>query len=110
MEAQMTRYLVTYHGGGGMPESAEGRQQMMAAFGQWVAGVGDAMVDPGTPLGATRVVAQTGTADAPADGPIGGYTVIEAADLDTAVALVRPHPFIARGGILQVLEAINLPS
>ena len=37
----MPTYLVTYHGGGGPPPSAEAREQMMAAFGAWVASVGD---------------------------------------------------------------------
>ena len=43
---------------------------------------------------------------APASEPTAGYTVIEADDLDAAVGLVRSHPFITRGGTLQVLEAL----
>ena len=43
----MPTYLVTYHGAGGPPPSAEAREQMMAAFGAWVGSVGDHMVDPG---------------------------------------------------------------
>jgi len=39
---------------------------------------------------------------------LGGYTLLRAADLDAAVDLVRNHPFVARGGSLQVTEAIAL--
>jgi hypothetical protein len=101
----MPTYLVTYHGGGGPPASAEAREQMMAAFGAWVASVGDHMVDPGAPLGPTRTVSPEGVTDG---GPasIGGYSVIKADDLDAAVGLVKNHPFVGRGGSLQVSEAV----
>ena len=36
-----------------------------------------------------------------------GYSVLEAADLDSAIDLVRSHPFVARGGSLQVSEAVT---
>jgi hypothetical protein len=101
----MPTYLVTYHGGGGPPPSAEAREQMMAAFGAWVASVGDHMVDPGAPLGAAKTVSPDGVS---AGGPsaIGGYSLIRADDLDAAVVLVKNHPFVARGGSLQVSEAV----
>ena len=47
----MPTFLVTYHGGGGPPPTPEAREQMMAAFGAWVASTGDNMIDPGAPLG-----------------------------------------------------------
>jgi hypothetical protein len=102
----MTKFLVTYHGGG-MPADEEGRQQAMAAFGAWVAQVGQALVDPGAPLGPAAVVSSDGTRSGAADGPSGGYSVLEAENLDAAVALVRDHPFVARGGSLQVTEAVS---
>jgi hypothetical protein len=105
----MPTYLVTYHGSGAPPPTAEGRQQAMAAFGEWVASVGDAMLDPGAPLTASRTVSSAGTGDGSAAGPIAGYTLLRADDLDGAARLVEGHPFIARGGTLQVSEAMDLP-
>jgi hypothetical protein len=104
----MPTYLVTYHGSGGPPPTPEGQQQAMAAFGAWIASVGDAMVDPGAPLAASRAVSSSGSGDGPAAGPIAGYTVLRAPDLDGAVRLVENHPFISRGGTLQVSEAVDL--
>ena len=103
----MPTYLITYHGGSGMPESPEAQQQVLAAFQAWAAGVGDALADPGAPLGGSRTVSADGVADGPV-APIGGYTLLQAADLDAAIDLVRNHPFVARGGSLQVSEAIAL--
>jgi len=101
----MPTYLVTYHGGGGPPPSAEAREQMMAAFGAWVASVGDHMVDPGAPLGPSKTVSPEGVSDG-GSASIGGYSLISAGDLDAAVVLVKNHPFVARGGSLQVSEAV----
>lgn len=39
--------------------------------------------------------------------PGGGYTVISADSLDDAVNLVKGHPFLSRGGTLQVSEAVS---
>jgi len=102
----MPKYLITYHGGAGMPASEEGRQEAMAAFMVWAQSVGDALVDPGAPLGPSRTVSSAGEAAEPAAERAAGYTLLEADSLEEAVGLVRTHPFIGRGGSLQVSEAV----
>ena len=102
----MTSYLVTYHGGG-MPDTEEGRQQAMAAFGTWVGKVGDALADPGAPLGAAMTVSAADVHPGAAGGPVAGYSVLRADDMESAVSLVRDHPFVGRGGSLTVLEAVS---
>lgn len=96
----MAKFLVTYHGGG-MPSDPAQAQQAVKAFGDWLARAGKAVVDPGAPV---REVAQVGK-HLPAAG-IGGYSVIEAASKDEAVEVLKSHPFVARGGTLQVHEAV----
>jgi hypothetical protein len=103
----MSTFLVTYYGGGGPPASPEAQQQMMAAFQAWAASTGDHMIDPGAPLGPSKVVTSDGAADGQAGGSLGGYTLISADSLDEAVSLVKSHPFLGRGGKLQVSEAVS---
>jgi hypothetical protein len=99
----MTRFLVTYHGGGApAPEQAK---EAMAAFMAWATATGDALVDPGAPFGPARTVSSGSVSDGPAVGPANGYSIIEAADIDGAVDLVKNHPFVSRGGSLQVSTA-----
>jgi hypothetical protein len=100
----MARFLVVYHGSE-MPHDPEIMAQAKAAFEQWVGEVGDAIVDPGAPL---RMVAQVSrdNVDDPVD--VSGYSIIEAASAEAAVALLRSHPFVARGGILQVNEPVGV--
>ena len=102
----MPSFLVTYHGGG-MQEGEEARQQAMADFGAWVGKTGDALTDPGAPLGPSMTVSNDGVRSGAADGRVGGYSVLRADDMDSAVSLVRDHPFVKRGGSLTVPEAVS---
>ncbi|HEY6875419.1 MAG TPA: YciI family protein [Candidatus Dormibacteraeota bacterium] len=100
----MAKFLVTYFGGG-MPSNPAEAAAAVEAFGQWLGRAGRAVVDPGAPLKPGSQVAK-GTA-AP-KVTIGGYSVIEADDLDAALEVLKSHPFVARGGTLQVDEALAL--
>jgi hypothetical protein len=102
----MSKYLVTYHGGPGMPTDPEAVRQMLAAFQGWAGGLGRLLVDAGAPLGAAKTVTAGGATDGQQEAAIGGYSIIEADDLEGAVALVESHPFLQRGGALQVSEAV----
>jgi hypothetical protein len=104
----MPTYLITYHGGPGMPDDPEAVKQMVAAFEAWVAEVGEAMRDPGAPLAAAKTVSADSETGGQTAASIGGYTTIEAGSLDEAVGLVRSHPFLSRGGSLQVSEAVSV--
>jgi hypothetical protein len=106
MEVTMPAFLITYHDAAEMPPSEQAREQMMSAFAAWAASVGDKMVDPGSPLGPSRVVTAAGDTSGKATGEVSGYTVINADSLDDAVKAVRGHPFLSRGGTLQVAEAV----
>jgi hypothetical protein len=102
----MPRFLITYHGGVEMPSSPEGRDQMMSAFLTWAGSVGDDMVDPGSPLGQSKVVTSTGETNGRVSEPVTGFTIISTENLESAVGLVRAHPFLSRGGTLQVSEEV----
>ena len=105
----MPTYLVTYHGGPGLPDDPAIVQQMVAAFMGWVSEVGPAMRDPGAPLAAAKTVSASGIVDGQREATIGGYTTLEAGTLDEAVALLRNHPYLPGGGTLQVSEAVAVP-
>jgi hypothetical protein len=102
----MPRFLVTYHGGN-MPHDPESMAKARDAFMQWAGKMGPALVDPGAPIAAARTVSSSGTQDGLADGPFNGWSVIEADDLKAAAKLLSDHPFIGRGGVLQINEPAN---
>jgi len=99
----MPKFLITYHGAGApAPEQAK---EAMAAFMAWASSAGEALIDPGAPLGPAKTVTAESVSEGPADGPPNGYSIVQAADLDSAVELVKEHPFVGRGGSLQVSTA-----
>jgi hypothetical protein len=99
----VSKFLVTYHGGG-MP-SPEQMAQARAAFGQWLSQAGNAVIDPGAPV---RVVTSVANSGVPEAVGIGGYSIIEAPTADEAVRILKSHPFVARGGTLQVNEILTV--
>ena len=98
----MSKYLVTYYGGG-MPADPAQAEQAKAAFAEWLTKTGDAVIDPGAPL---RPATQVSNGAPAPQVAIGGYSVIEAASNEQAAEILRSHPFVARGGTLQVDEAM----
>jgi hypothetical protein len=99
----MPRFLVTYHGSN-MPHDPESMAKARDAFMQWAGKTGAALVDPGAPVSAMRAISSHGAKDGPANGPFNGWSVVEAADMNAAAKLVADHPFIGRGGVLQINE------
>jgi hypothetical protein len=100
----VAKFLVTYHGAGApSPDEAE---QASAAFIAWARSTGSAVVDPGAPLGPRKTVSSSSVIDGAADGSAVGYSILEASDLGSAVDLVRDHPFVSRGGLLEVSQAV----
>ncbi|MGO8956668.1 MAG: hypothetical protein ACLQFR_04760 [Streptosporangiaceae bacterium] len=87
-----------------MPHDPESMAGARDAFTQWAAKTGDALVEPGAPIGSTRTVSSSGTQDGPAAGPVNGWSVLEAANAEEAAQKLTDHPFIARGGVLQISE------
>ena len=99
----MSRHLVTYHGGE-MPTDPEAQQQVLQAFQTWAASVGSALLDPGAPLGQAKTISASGISEGMGGASISGYTLLEASSLDDAVRLLGTHPYVSRGGSLQVSE------
>jgi len=83
-----------------MPSDPAQVEAAKAAFGKWLAEAGKAVIDPGAPV---HMVSQVGSGS-PVE--IGGYSIIEASDKDEVAKILQSHPFVARGGMLQVNEVI----
>ena len=98
----MAKYLITYHGAS-LPNDPAVLEKAKAAFATWLAEAGNAVVDPGAPTHMVDQVSNTGSANAV---EIGGYSIIEASSKEEALGILRSHPFVARGGTLQLNELV----
>jgi hypothetical protein len=100
----MPKYLFVYHGGG-KPDSEQAAKQAMEAWGKWFGAMGADVVDGGNPVGVSTTVKSDGSVvgDGGAN-PASGYSVIEAKDVDDAIAKAKGCPILASGGSVEVAE------
>ncbi len=105
----MAKFVFGYHGGSGMPETPEEQKKVMGAWEAWLGSLGEAVLDPGNPFTGSRTVASDGSAsDGGGANPLGGYSIVDASDLDTAVEMAKGCPGLANGGNVEVCEAIDM--
>ncbi len=101
----MKKYLLVYRGA---VKPQDGKQHM-SDWMAWVHGLGDAMVDPGIPVGASKTVTTAGVTDTNTDDPVSGISILQAEDLVAALALIKPCPHLTIGGTIDVAEAMSMP-
>jgi hypothetical protein len=103
----MAKYLLVYHGGS-MAEGEEAQAKVMAAWGAWFQNLGPALADGGNPTSQAKTVASNGSvSDGGGANPATGYSLIEADNIDAAVALAKGCPVLESGGNIEVAETFN---
>ncbi len=103
----MSHYIFAYHGGK-MPESPEEGAKHMAKWKAWVGGLGDAVVNPGTPLGKSKTVSSNGVSDDGGSNPLSGIFIVKADSMDAALEMAKEDPFLELGGTIEVAEAMKM--
>jgi hypothetical protein len=110
----MTKFIFVYHApmspADAAPPDPEQMQEVMGQWMAWAGKVGDGMVDFGTPLAnGVRVTADGGTS--PSTREVAGYSIIEADDMDAALALAKDHPHLNMPGgcEIEIHEALPVP-
>ena len=103
----MANYVLVYSGGG-MPETEAEQQAVLASWGRWYDGLGQAVVDGGNPFGPSSSVASDGTVSQSAPSALSGYTIISADSLDTATAHAKGCPILDSGGRVDVYETFQI--
>ena len=80
--------------------------EIMDAWNNWFASIGDKMVDTGLPFRRGREISPTGTKDLPLGiESITGYTIIRAENLDDAEKIAQDCPSIAS---IRVYETMSM--
>ena len=94
----MSNYIFAYHGGK-EPESPEEGAKGMAKWKTWLGGLGDAVVNPGTPLGKSKTVSSGGVSDDGGSNPLTGYSIVKADSMEAALEMAKECPFLDMGTI-----------
>ena len=102
----MSNYVLAYHGGK-MPASPEEGAKQMANFQAWVGGLGDAVVNPGTPLGKSKIVSSGGVSEDGGSNFLQGFSIVKADSMDAALEMAKGCPFLEIGTI-EVAEVMEM--
>ena len=103
----MQKFLLAYHGGKQFETKEEG-QQHMANWKAWMAGLGDAVVDPGLPVGPSKTVSKDGITNDGGPNPLSGITILQAETEDQALQMAGDCPHVKIGGSIEVAPAMNM--
>ena len=104
----MTKFLLRYHGGT-HPSTPKESTQVMAAWRDWFASMGDAVIDSGNPVGRSCTINRDGSMT-PNGGanPTAGYSIIQAENLEFAYNLARGCPTLQSGGSIEITDIIEV--
>lgn len=103
----MPKFVLAYHGAPQFSSPDEGKQHMVDWMA-WREGLGAAVIDPGLPVGPSQTVTRGGVQPDGGANPLSGFTVVEASDMAAALGMAQACPHVARGGSIEVAEALNM--
>ncbi len=103
----MPKFVLAYHGNPDIQSKEEGAAHM-AAWKAWSAGLGDAVVDPGMPVSASKTITEAGVEDGGGSNPLSGITIIQAETMDEAIAMAKDCPHVSGSGTIEIAEAMQM--
>lgn len=102
----MAEFILEYHGGR-QPETPEEGAAHRERWEAWITGLGETIVNPGTPLGPRKTVSPEGVSDGGNAGSMIGFSVVKADSLDAAVDIAKSCPFLEIGTV-EVAEMMKM--
>ena len=102
----MANYIFAYYGEPTFASPEEGEQHK-AKWQAWVKDLGDAWVNPGTPLGRPKTVSASGVSDDNGAHRLTGFAIVKADSMDAALVLAKGCPFLEHGTI-DVAETMDM--
>ena len=102
----MTQYVIAYLGGG-KPETPEQGAKDMEKWKTWIMDLGSAVVNPGTPMGNSKIVSKDGISDDLGSDALSGFSIVEADSQEAAIEMAKSCPFLDYGK-LQVSQVMNM--
>lgn len=80
----------------------------MTKWRAWISGLGDAVVNPGSPLGMSAIVSASGVAEDNLPNKVSGFSIVKADDFDSALDIAKACPYLEIGGTLRIAELMEM--
>lgn len=103
----MANFMIAYYGGN-QPSSEEEGMAQMNKWQAWIKGLGDTVVNPGTPLPASKIVTASSVEDDKDPNSMKGFAVVKAESIEVAVKIAQTDPFLDNGGTIRVSQMMEM--
>jgi hypothetical protein len=103
----MANFMIAYYGGNPPASKEEGMAQM-GKWKAWVEGLGDKVVNPGTPFMETKIISSNDVQDENAPNAMKGFAMVKADSMEAAVEIAQSDPFLENGGTIHVSQMIEM--
>ena len=104
----MGNFMLAYYGGN-QPSSKEEGMAQMGNWKAWVEGLGESIVNPGTPLPVSKIVTSSSVKDDNDPNSMKGFAVLKAENLAAALDMAKSDPFLEHGGTIRVSQMMEMP-
>ena len=102
----MAQYVIAYLGGA-KPDTPEQGAKDMEKWKTWIGDLGSAVVNPGTPMGHSKIVSSDGVSDDLGPDHLSGFSIVEAGSQEAALKIAKSCPFLDYGK-LQVSQVMSM--
>ena len=97
----MPNYMIAYFGGD-QPQTRQEGMAQMKKWKAWITGLGDSVINPGTPLQESWIVTSDSIKEDTNLGAMNGFAVIQAKNIEAAVKIAQSDPFLENNGTIRV--------
>lgn len=104
----MPSFMIAYYGGS-RPNSKEEGISQMERWKAWIEGLGETVVNPGTPLSISKIVTSSSVQDDNDPNSMNGFAVIKAESIDAAIEIAKADPFLDTDGKIRVSQMMEMP-
>jgi hypothetical protein len=101
----MPKFIIAYRGEPKFESPQEGAAHM-AKWKAWIGALGDAVVNPGTPLAKGKLVSSRGVSDS-GENRLTGFSMVMAETMDAALELAQRCPYVDHGTV-EVAEVMEM--
>ena len=93
----MSKFILSFYGGN-KPNSEEEGAKHMEKYKTWLKNLGDAVVNPGMPLGTSKIISSDSIKDSDRVNPCSGISIVNADSIEAAIEIAKSCPFLETGG------------
>lgn len=103
----MANFMLAYYGGN-KPSSKEEGMAQLEKWQSWIVSLGETVINPGTPLPASKLVTSNGVQDDNDPNSMNGFAVIQADNIEAAVEIAKSDPFLGMNGTIRVSQMVEM--